>query len=102
MRELLSKKRWTVDLGPEFQSTHDGSLQEDSHTRSRNLGIEALAGSRPWANTVDLEIFLQGFDWGERYALDKCGIRSQTEVEEPLETPHPKADEIIPTRNKGR
>lgn len=87
MRILLAKKYWAVDLGPLFQPLPDGCFDENSRTRSRRLGIEAIKQSHPWANTVDLEIFLQGFDWGERYALDIGGIQPSSGVGEALESP---------------
>ena len=79
IQELLSKKRWAVDLGPFYQLLPDGSCRENSRTHSRRLGTAHIKQSHPWANTVDLDLFLRGFDWGERYALGNIctrGIRS--------------------------
>jgi hypothetical protein len=78
IRELLSRKYWAIDLGPHFEVLPDGSIVENSRTECRSLGTEALRRSRPWANTVELAIFLQGFDWGEQYALRKFGMEVQT------------------------
>jgi hypothetical protein len=79
-RGLLSRRWWGVDLGPFYELQPDGSLQENRRTKSRKLCIESIAASRPWASTVDLEILLEGFDWGERFALGNPCIQPRTET----------------------
>jgi hypothetical protein len=71
---LLAKKHWGVDLGPLLQSSADGCLREDTRTHARSAGITQLTSLHSWANTIDSEIFLLGFEWGERYALGTLSI----------------------------
>jgi hypothetical protein len=80
MRELLSRKWWGVDLGPFYDVQPDGSLQEHRRTKIRKLCIESIIAAGPWANMVDLEIPLAGFDWGERFARDNPCIQPRTET----------------------
>lgn len=87
IQELLSRKRWAVDLGPVYLPNLDGHLLVNSRVQSRNAGIETLIQSRSWANTIDIEIFLQGFDWGEQYALSKSCTQSNIAFEEPCNRP---------------
>jgi hypothetical protein len=74
IEELLAKRYGTVDLGPMLQQLPSGYLIPDMRTLTRNEGITALEKAHPWASNIEAEIFLEGFDWGERYAhhnLDK-------------------------------
>lgn len=69
MKTLLSRKHWRVDLGLVFESLPNGSLVENSRTNARSRGTQKLKSDYPWANTIDLEIFLRGFHEGEQYVL---------------------------------
>ncbi len=55
-----------VDLGPAFQ-LRDGRYQENTQTTARAEGIKRLLATHPWVDSVDLRIFLAGFDAGEEY-----------------------------------
>ncbi len=89
MSELLSKRHWGADLGPQLQQSAVGHLVEDERTKSRIAGTEWLSTARPWAsNTVEVEIFLQGFDWGERYALSRRDIQEPHDVAVASGSPH--------------
>jgi len=74
--ELASRKTGAVRFGPHF---HPGSLQPNARTESRRQGIESIKESRQWAGPLDFEIFLEGFDWGERFAncIQDSGTQQQ-------------------------
>ena len=36
---------------------------------ARNSGIENMLATYPWADTLDLQMFLAGFDAGEEFAF---------------------------------
>jgi hypothetical protein len=69
MELLLAKKQWMVDLGPHYQQTIDGHLHENKKTAYRSDCIRAIESIRPWANSIDLEMFLLGFDSGEWFCV---------------------------------
>jgi hypothetical protein len=75
---LLSRKQEGVDLGLAHQQqlSHE-HLLPNTRTSSRRRGIERLVASRPWANSIDVQLWLEGFDWGEQYALDTCGTQAR-------------------------
>lgn len=56
-----------VDLGPALQSTVRGELVPDTRTSARSSCIRKLLARYPWADTVDIRIFLMGFDEGEKW-----------------------------------
>jgi hypothetical protein len=66
MSLLLSRTSWGVDLGPLLQRSPDGHLTENKRTRFRSECIEELISVHPWASSIEQEIFLLGFDQGER------------------------------------
>lgn len=80
MQTLLAKKHWGVDLGPEFQLSHDGRLVENEWTKARSLGTQALVSAYPWASTIDLQMFLEGVRLGEQSALRILGFGSDKQV----------------------
>ena len=57
----------TVDFGPALRRLPDGSLQPDRRTLMRSECIGNLLATRPWADIVDVQIFLAGFDAGEQW-----------------------------------
>lgn len=75
--KTLSAKRWWrgVDLGPAWERLPGGRLIPDARTNARSYGIQVLALSRPWASSIDREMFLAGFDVGEQYALNTLDRR---------------------------
>jgi hypothetical protein len=56
-----------VDFGPAFQRGPDGTYQVDIRTVARSEYTKCLLAIYPWADTVDLETFLMGFDAGEQW-----------------------------------
>jgi len=75
----LSKIRDTfVDFGPAFEPGDTGYWILHRRTRARVLGIQELETLCPWANSgLDIQVFLRGFDAGERYARREAGIEPQ-------------------------
>jgi hypothetical protein len=74
MRTLLSIKHWGVDLGPLWEAVpSERQFDLNRRTNARSQGTRNLIGDYPWASSVDLQIFLRGFDVGERYALRSTG-----------------------------
>jgi len=71
IRILLAKKYWGVDLGPAYCSLLSGCLVANERTDARSDGIQKLRSHYPWANTVLLDVYLEGFDAGERFASRK-------------------------------
>jgi len=70
IRVLFARGRWTgVDIGPALRRADVEHLQPDERTLARSRGIEQLQAIYPWVDTVDLEVFLRGFDVGEQWAL---------------------------------
>ena len=57
-----------VDLGPAFRALPDGSLVQESRTTARSEGIRNLSAKYPWTDLFDHQMFLDGFEAGERYA----------------------------------
>jgi hypothetical protein len=55
-----------VDLGPAFL-LRDGCYQENKGTIARAEGIRKLLATHPWADSVDLRMYLVGFQAGEGY-----------------------------------
>ena len=57
----------TVDFGPALRRLPDGLLQPDKRTLMRSECIGNLLATRPWADIVDVQMFLAGFDAGEQW-----------------------------------
>jgi hypothetical protein len=75
MRIQSPKMSGWVDLGPlgRFQHGHHQNLER---IRSRAEGIKMLRTNFPWVDSVDIRMFLMGFDAGEKYSRDledRCG-----------------------------
>lgn len=81
MKTLLSKKHWAVDLGLHFERLECGCLVPNERTSARNNGMKDLEASYPWANTVLVQMFLDGFDKGEQYILGKMDRSGRVSVE---------------------
>jgi len=57
-----------------FVWTQNGILDARSHSRS--VGTENLQRTYRWVDTLDIQIFLAGFDAGERFALPRGDTQS--------------------------
>jgi hypothetical protein len=68
---LLAKTSWSLHLGPWYEVLPTECLVRNGRSNARSVGIQELKSRYPWANTVELEMFLEGFDKGERFALGK-------------------------------
>lgn len=66
IRLLCAKEGTHVDLGPAPMVLNDGS-RTNTRTRSRAEGIQMLLAKYYWADSLDLRIFLDGFDAGEEF-----------------------------------
>lgn len=77
---LLSRAWWGVDLGPQLQRSPDGHLHENKRTAFRSDCIAQLVAAHPWANSIDLDMFLQGFDLGEAWGAH-TGISQRSVAE---------------------
>jgi hypothetical protein len=62
-----------VDLGPSFL-LHRGNWIPNTRTTACAEGIKRLQATRPKADVADVQMFLAGFDAGERYALDHADL----------------------------
>jgi len=58
----------SVDVGPALQRQGE-CYQPNERTTARAEGIEKLRATHPWADAVDLQMFLAGFDAGEKYCI---------------------------------
>jgi hypothetical protein len=67
-----------VDFGPGFRRRLNGSYQVDTRTLSRSEHTKELLAMHPWADSVDLEMFLMGFDAGEQWAACKWSTGTYT------------------------
>lgn len=70
LRNLVG--RWklhirSIDFGLVYRQLSDGSLQIEPRTEARMSGIETLLAKYPWMDRFDFQMFLDGFDAGERY-----------------------------------
>jgi hypothetical protein len=63
-----------VDFGSAVQRSPDGILLPVYRTHARAEYTKALLAIHPWADTVDLEIFLMGFDAGEQWSRHTMGM----------------------------
>jgi hypothetical protein len=80
-RILLSKKHWAVDFGPLLERLPCGCLVPDERTDARSAGTQEIESRYPWANIVELQMFLEGFDMGEQFARRTSGKSAQVNVE---------------------
>jgi len=80
IRSQSTKQPPLVDFGPALIRCSDGFLPQP-RTHARAEYTKALLATYPWADTVDLRIFLNGFDAGEQWALHTTGKESDTRPE---------------------
>jgi hypothetical protein len=55
-------------MGPALQF-RDGCYRANERTIARGEGIKRLQAKHRWVDTVDLQMFLEGFDAGEEYCI---------------------------------
>ena len=68
-------------FGPVFRRLPAGFLQPESRTLSRTTHTDNLLATYPWADTVDIKIFLMGFDAGEQFGRRIADIEHDRRVE---------------------
>ena len=67
-----------VEYGPLLTEWPDGSWREIPRTRARIAGIRTLSAKYPWMGNSDHQMFLDGFDAGERYSQGIAGLGNGT------------------------
>jgi hypothetical protein len=67
----------SVRFGSELVRSPAGDLRVNTRSLARSIYTQMLAAKYPWADTVDLRIFLMGFDAGEQWRL--CSPYSEAE-----------------------
>ena len=75
----IGVKSRTVVFGPAFRRLPDGSLLPEERTIARSKCIDNLLAIHPWADLVDVQIFLEGFDAGEQWCRHTFGLDSEAE-----------------------
>jgi len=72
---LLSKQPYFVDYGLSYEPLRETNyrLIPRARTRARIDGTDNLLKTHRWATPLEEEIYLLGFDQGERFALDTLG-----------------------------
>jgi hypothetical protein len=68
-----------VDLGPAFQRQGECYLPNE-RTNACAEGTRTLLAIRPWADAVDLQMFLMGFDAGEKYGISHQAYPDQNNL----------------------
>lgn len=77
------KTSGSVDLGT-LGTFRDGRYQNCERIRFRAEGIETLRTNFPWVDSVDIRMFLMGFDVGEKYSTAVENRR----IDDSPEAPH--------------
>jgi hypothetical protein len=68
IRIQSARKGASVDVGPALQRQGERYLS-DERTIARAEGIRKLLATHVWADSVDIQMFLVGFDAGEEYGI---------------------------------
>lgn len=77
IRTQSAREPLLLTLGPAPLLFPDGSRRAQPRTLARSESIESLSAKYRWVDTVDLRMFLEGFDAGERYALGTAGTETE-------------------------
>ena len=78
---ILSPTELLVPLcGPATVANPHGPPKPNTRTISRLEYTKMLLDRLPWVDTVDLRIFLIGFDAGEQFASCKVDIEAKTPI----------------------
>lgn len=83
IRTLAPTGRPSLDLGLSPLLYPDGSTREAPYTVALAEGIAALEAAHPWLDTVDIHLFLTGFDLAAKF----CGRTQDTEERSPISQP---------------
>jgi hypothetical protein len=67
MEYLRAKREVVVDFGPALMQRGE-CLVENMRTSIRSQGARKAIATHQWANTIDMILYLEGFDQGEQYA----------------------------------
>jgi len=84
---LSSTQKTCVDLGPVLDCLPNGSYQQNTRTAARKQGIEILWAKRPRMGSVDLQMFLGGFDAGEQWCARTTGTEADKQTDDPSHLP---------------
>jgi len=76
MKILLSRNHH-ADFGLALETAQNGHLILNKRTHARSRGTQELESDYPASNEIDTEVFLRGFDAGERFAPLGVGISEQ-------------------------
>ena len=66
----------TVAYGPALQILQDGLSRPETSTQARIRHIDSLLAIRPWADIVDRQIAVDGFEAGEKWGRCSQGLDS--------------------------
>jgi hypothetical protein len=80
IQTLSSKDQAVVDLGPALRLVN-GHLVRWIRTDARRLYIEKLLAIHCWADILDLEMFLMGFDAGEQWGIYNSEMGTEVDME---------------------
>lgn len=78
---LQSTKNWIVSYGPAFSRDREGCLVPNAGSNVRAECTEKQGAIYPWVDSVDLQMFLDGFDAGEEWALRNHSRENSTDVQ---------------------
>ncbi len=81
IRSQSTKELLLVDFGPALVRGPAGDLRPCIRTHTRAEYIKAVLATRPWADTIDLRMFLDGFDAGEQWTLHTADKESDMRPE---------------------
>lgn len=70
----------SVDLGPAVQRSPDGHFLPCTRTVAHSHGIRCLRTMYPWADLVDVQVFLLGFGEGAKWVERNACSASSTPV----------------------
>jgi hypothetical protein len=77
MKTRRERQHYLVTVGPAWVTDPTQRLVPCTRTRARTTDIQEMLSNRPWASLVDLEIFLEGWDRGEKWASQECNSESR-------------------------